>query len=163
MKISKITLGVYAIIIIQLTFFGLMFYPINPIDFKNNQAIKVDKETYQAGDRLTYTIDYCKYGKYPATVSRALVDGIRINYTSYYNNLPAICSTVNNSDLIIPDFISSGTYHIETTIEYQVTPLQKVIKNWRSVDFKVVNPSNNTTQELNKEQQEIDKLQQDKT
>jgi hypothetical protein len=115
------------------------FYPNKIIEIKNSDKIKVDKTEYRPGDRVTYTIEYCKFINAPANVLRSLVDGIRINYVPYYNNLQKGCGTVNNADLIIPEFVSPGTYHFETTIEFKPNPIRTVIVTWRSVDFLVIN------------------------
>ena len=131
---------IYGVTVAMVIIVGLLYWPVKVIDIKNSDAIQLDKKIYKRGDRITYTLDYCKYRNAPATVSRALVNSIRINFTAYYNNLPKGCALVKNSDLVIPEFTDVGTYHIETTIEYQINPLRRIFKNWRSVDFQVVEP-----------------------
>lgn len=133
------------------TFIYWKFYPFDVIEIENENAVEVDKQVYQAGDRITYTLKYCKKMKVAAVVQRQLVDGIRIYYTAIYNSLNAdivgvTCSKTINADLVIPDFVSSGLWHIETSAEYQVNPLRKITENWRSVDFMVENVSNDKTQ-----------------
>lgn len=111
------------------------FYPVNVIKIENAEEIKLDKKVYKPGDRITYTLTYCKYKDVPGTIQRALVNSIRINYTAYYNNLPAGCATIRNSELQIPEFADGGVYHIETTIDYKVNPIRHIYTHWSSQKF----------------------------
>ena len=106
-----------------------------PIVIKDNNNIIVDKEIYSPWDRITYTISYCKKYDISATVSRALVNSIRINYTEYSTNVLPGCGTIKINDMVIPEFIDAGKYHIETTSTYKVNPIKTHIIVRRSVDF----------------------------
>jgi len=105
---------------------------------QNPTAIQVNKSTYRAWDRITYTIDYCKYVKVKARAYRALVNGTITSYTPIEWSFDIWCRVSKKSDLIIPEFTESDTYHIETTLEYRVNPIRTETVYWRSVDFKVI-------------------------
>jgi hypothetical protein len=134
--IIKGTLILTAIFLLLIGYWA--FFPREVLIIKEPNAVRLDKNIYHKGDRITYTLDYCKKVNIPGTILRSLVDGIRINYVAYYNNLGVGCGVISNADLVIPDFVTAGTYHIEATAEYQVNPIRKVLHNWRSVDFQVV-------------------------
>ena len=116
-----------------------LFWPVKVLDVKNPTAITVDKTVYKAGDRISYTISYCKNNAITGEVNRALVNSIRIPFTGIRSNLATGCKTITNRDLVIPAFVDSGTYHIETTAEYKINPLRTQTEFWRSVDLQVVN------------------------
>jgi len=116
-----------------------IFIPDTIIKMDNATAVPVDKTVYNAGDRITYTISYCKKRKLVGKVSRALVDGYRISFGMKESDLPAGCHTTKVNELRIPLFTQTGIYHIETTIIYQNNPIKTSSFYWRSVDFKVVN------------------------
>jgi len=121
-----------------LTFAYWIYWPNKVIEIHNAQAIQVDKKEYRIGDRISYTIDYCKYTEIQGIVSRSLVDGFKYNYSDYKSNVSIGCKTVIVSDMVIPDYLTPGIYHIETLAEYKINPLRNVEIRWKSVDFKVV-------------------------
>ena len=100
--------------------------------------VTVDKEFYKPGDRITYTLSYCKTRKMPGEVSRALVNSVRITFTDVTSDLPTGCHTVRISDLVIPDYVDSGLYHIEGSGLYQVNPIKKFLNTWKSNEFQIV-------------------------
>lgn len=112
------------------------FLPIKIITI--DPVVKLDKKIYNPGDRLTYTLSYCKYRPIPAIVIRSLVNGTRVNFTDTSANLPLGCHTTNIADLIIPEYADPDIYRIEATVVYQVNPVKKVQFYWKSEDFKVV-------------------------
>lgn len=123
---------------LEILVIGWSFYPYDIITIENSEAIKVDKTTYKVGDRITYTFDYCLPVQRRAMVSRYLVNSVRISFTEMVANTPVGCDTVTNNDLVIPDYVDPGVYHIETTGEYQVNPLRTIDIHWRSVDFQII-------------------------
>ena len=149
------TLALTAIMMAMIAYW--LFRPVTVLVVKNPQAVKVDKQVYQAGDRLIYSLDYCKHEAIPGTISRALVDGIRISYVAFYNNLPKGCGVTNNADLVIPEFVGTGTYHIEATATYRINPLKTVSTTWRSEDFQVVAKEDLTSQ-VNKNTGDIERI-----
>lgn len=126
---------------ITFVFLGLvaywMFWPVTPMVVENDHAITVDKEIYRPGDRITYTFKYCKIVDQNAVVSRSIVNSIRINFTTFYSQVTRGCGTVKSSDLVIPDFIDNGLYHIESTAEYKINPLRTIKHTWESVKFEI--------------------------
>jgi hypothetical protein len=131
-------------------------YPYKVMTMKNQYALPVDKPVYQAGDRVFYTLDYCKYMDITGLLIRTISDGISVNYEPMQSNVPLGCHVVKRGDLVIPDFIPSGIYYIKSSSEWQVNPIRKVLMNFRTVPFEVVNKSNDLTQIKNKiEQQDL--------
>lgn len=113
-----------------------LFWPVNVI--KLTGPVTTDKTSYHPGDRISYTISYCKYIDLGAVVVRSLVNGTRTNFTTQNSDIPMGCHTTKLSDLIIPDYLDSDKYHLEANITYQVNPIRTVQINWRSNDFKII-------------------------
>jgi hypothetical protein len=111
------------------------FWPDNILTVQNAQELSVDKTIYSPGDRITYTLNYCKTRNMPGILLRALVDGFRMTYEPKGGNLPVGCHTINVNDLEIPSFIPSGIYHLDMSAEYKINPLKSFIVNYRTVDF----------------------------
>jgi hypothetical protein len=111
------------------------FWPNNILTIENSQKISVDKTSYSPGDRITYTLNYCKTKTISGNSLRALVDGFRMTYEPIKGNLPIGCHTININDLTIPTFIPGGTYHLDMSIEYDINPLRSIIINYKTVDF----------------------------
>jgi hypothetical protein len=103
------------------------------------KSVTTDKAVYYAGERITYTISYCKTRKLPGEVLRSLVNGTRITFSTIESDLPIGCHTMKVSDLIIPDYVDSGIYHIEGTGQYQINPLRKYYNFWESQEFEIIN------------------------
>jgi hypothetical protein len=135
--LTIITVLLSTILVIWVAF--LYIYPIKVIEIKNAQNVPVDKTVYKGGDRIAYTLDYCKYTNTPAVVTRTIVDGFRISFGSFNSNMKAGCANRATNDLVIPEFLPSGVYHLEGTGTYRVNILRDFIVNWRTVDFQVVN------------------------
>ena len=101
-------------------------------------SVTTDKTIYRPGDRLTYYLPYCKTKDIPGTVYRTLVNSVKISFTTVQSNLPMGCHTVAISELVIPDYVDTGIYHIEGDGERVANPLVKVYTHWKTNDFKIV-------------------------
>lgn len=137
-RIISIYIQLGIIILALLTAFYWLFWPNRVIIYDNPDQIQVDKKVYNPGDRIVYTIKYCKKKNIQGVVSRALVNGTRLNFTEYTTNVAPGCNTVKINDMVIPDYADEGIYHIETTATYQTNPLRTFVGTWRSVDFEIV-------------------------
>jgi hypothetical protein len=131
-------------IIILLAAFGIMtligywyFWPDNIITVTNPLNIKVDKEVYKPGDRITYTFDYCKDRDMIGLISKALVNDIRIVYTSIHSNLSVGCHKATIGSVIIPEYVPDGSYHLEVTGEYQINPIRTYTVFLQTVEFTI--------------------------
>lgn len=113
-----------------------IYWPVTVIEIKDNKVI-LEKTDYHPGERIKYSFEYCKFRDNPVTLYRSLVDGIHLTYTDVKNSLGTGCGMLNNADLIVPEFITSGTYHIAGKLEYQLNPLRKVYYNWTSDNFTI--------------------------
>jgi hypothetical protein len=116
------------------------FWPDEMMTIRNSQHVKTDKRDYIAGDRIFYTLDYCKTQQITATVTRAIVDGIRISYDTITNDLPLGCHSVIIYDLTIPSFLPAGIYHIEGAKEYRLNPIRNLKVTFRTDNFNIVAP-----------------------
>lgn len=129
----------YFTLSITLLFIGyvvyLYFVPVKLFTFENYNNISVDKTEYARGERISYKLQYCKKKRMMGTISRALINGVRITYTPIVSDSLAGCHTIVINDLIIPDFAEKGVNHIEISGEYKVNPLQTYKVNLRTVDF----------------------------
>jgi len=133
--------------IIQLIFISLVsavsFYwmVLEPdvLMVKNPEAISVDKTSYNKGDTITYTLEYCKTKSAVVTIYRSLSDSYRINYEPVVTRTPAGCATIKIADMVIPTFIEGDghVYYIVAELEVQANPLKTQTLSWRSVSFTV--------------------------
>jgi hypothetical protein len=97
-----------------------------------------DKKTYQPGEDISYSFSYCKTKPIVGVVTRALVDGVRMNFASITSDLPLGCHEIWVCNLRIPRNTSAGTYHIEITGEYKINPLRTEVNRLRSNEFEVM-------------------------
>jgi hypothetical protein len=111
------------------------FYP--QVVIRLTAPITLDKSSYSPGDRLSYTYSYCKDRQLPGIVVRALVNGTRTTFTTITSDLTVGCHTSTSSDLVIPDYADSGTYHLEGTAEYRINPINTYMLSWKSQEFKI--------------------------
>ncbi len=111
-------------------------WPVKVAEF--NSPIQVDKTVYRPGERITYTLDYCKYKDIGGTINRALVNSTRTVFTEITGNMAIGCRVTKVSDLVIPDYMDDGDYHIEASIEYQVNPIRTEIVKWQTEQFKII-------------------------
>lgn len=114
-----------------------LIWPDNIVEVKGK--VTVNQTIFHPGDRITYTLSFCKTRQLPGRIYRSLSNSIRITFTEITSDLPVGCHTIHNSDLVIPDFVDSGTYHIEGSGEYQANPLRTFINHWSSENFQIIN------------------------
>ena len=135
-RFTILTMFLTAILVWLLLFWHFEKPVITIVDQYNLQT---DKEVYKPWDNVIYTIDLCKRKPATATVTRSLVDWIKINYDTKTSSVSEWCIVVHNADLFIPDFVSDSTYHIEIALEYKVNPIKTEIVYMRTRDFMVKN------------------------
>lgn len=115
------------------------FWLIFPLKVNTTQSpVIVDKQVYRPGDRITYTLSYCKYKNMPGTVYRSLVNSTRTTFTAISGSLPTGCHMIRVSDLVIPDYTDDGLYHIEGYTEYKVNPIRTIKSSWQTEEFMIV-------------------------
>lgn len=144
MNLAKKILYLFSFLTLVMTFITIcvfaywMFWPDNVMVLKSD-IVKTDKEVYRPGERISYTVDYCKKRQISGLTSRTLVNDIRIAYTTITSDLPAGCHIVSDNDLIIPEFTSEGKYHISILVEYKINPIRVLRINYRTNEFIVKN------------------------
>jgi hypothetical protein len=113
---------------------GFMYlYPVKVMEFRGQ--VTVDKKVYEPGDKIIYTLSYCKYKNIPGTVYRSLVNSTRTAYTEMTNNIAVGCGTIKMYDLHIPDYTDDGLYHLEGSVKYTINPLRQEVDSWKSEEF----------------------------
>lgn len=134
-KLSVI--GVAFIFAVTALFIYWLFIDDIDITVNNADAVQLDKTAYNVGDRITYTIDYCKREKAVATVTRYLVNDYKITFTEIKSDMPLGCDKFIRNDLVIPEFLvpDGGKYHLEATVTYYVNPIKNKVIHWKTVDF----------------------------
>lgn len=134
------------------------FFPEQVVTVSNPTEIKTDKRVYQQGERIIYTLDYCKTRQIQGKVTRSLVDGFVIPYGSIESDLPVGCRKFFVYDLHIPEYTPPGIYHIEGSGEYHVNPIQTNRNCWRTEDFEVVRAPDNAKKEIEELRYELDHM-----
>ena len=116
-----------------------LFIEPDVITVMNSESIQLDKTSYKSGDRIIYTISFCKTKDVPVTIYRALVDTYRIQYEEITVNLSKGCRTISVADLAVPNFLGGDKheYYIEANNVLRVNPLRNQIVHWKSVPFTV--------------------------
>jgi len=136
-----------------------LWFPYEVITFKT-YTVPTDKQTYIAGERVSYFVDYDKKLPLRGRLSRALVDGTRTNYPSINTFLTIGKNQTWVSDLAIPAYSPAGVYHIEVSAEYQVNPLRTINVQFQTAEFAVLAASQDTDEERsNKNQMTIQQLE----
>lgn len=113
----------------------MMLYPFKVIDYI--QPFQVVTKTVNAGGELRIFVDYCKSTDAPGVLHRSLVGDITYNLANTVSNLPRGCGK-SVVPIAIPDYIPSGTYHLRTTTEWNISVLRTVTNTAVSDDFTVV-------------------------
>ena len=129
-------------LVLSLTFIVVlaMLYPYKTVDVKS--PAHVWTPVVRAGDVMTYEVDYCKYTDNPATVSRQIVDGTTITFTPMVSLTEKGCDVVNAS-IIIPEYVSSGTYRLVVHLSYKMNSIRVIEKRFETEEFKIVGIVNN--------------------
>jgi len=109
-----------------------LWYPNDNIQIL---SVKVAQTEYHPGDRLEYSLEYCKDHKMPAQVVRSLVNGTQLTFTTIISDLPVGCNTVTVTDLIIPDYVDEGVYHLEGTGTSYLNPIRQDMNFWKTSEF----------------------------
>jgi len=131
--------GIAVIAFITGLYLYWLFIQPDVINFEETNALVVDKKVYYPGDRITYTLEFCKSKKSVAVVDRALVDSFRVTFAQVTSDLPTGCNKINVNDLVIPDFIvgSGDDYYVEITGVYQINPIRKQYVYLRTENFQI--------------------------
>lgn len=125
-------------LILTIFLIGLISYWLYPRTVVTYSSVVTDKLEYRAGDRISYTLSYCKNYDIEGTVNRVLVNSIKIYFSSYDTVLSCGCGTKTYKDLVIPEFMDEGVYHLEASAVYKVNPLQTFIGRWKTNEFKII-------------------------
>lgn len=109
-------------------------YPFKTIELKT--PLKTDKQTYNAGDILYYTLDYCKYTKAPVHISRAYVDSVIYSTPDIEAQNPTGC---RKSLISIPvPNLPTGMYYLRVSYSYEVNPIRKITSTFNTNLFQIV-------------------------
>ena len=122
----------WKILIVGLTIFFLMVFPLKVIEFYN-QPFPVQVVSKQ---KVLYSFDFCKFYDYPFTLIKVLVD--EKNGQQWYleeldntqrSPVKNDCDVDSKSKITvattIPEYIPSGEYHMKIQIIYKINFLHK--------------------------------------
>lgn len=124
------------IVLANLLFVLLIFwfwYPYNVIEFKEPKFKVVSKNVKQGGT-LQFISSYCKHMNISGTVSRAYINGIIYTTLPVITNRETGCHTVK-VQLILPDELPKGKYHLHNLYQYKVNPIRTVTVTQETEDF----------------------------
>ena len=128
-------LMVTVVLLIGFFFTYLAAYPRNAIDVYSLEVVQVEN-----GKNLTYEVDYCKYVKHSAVISRIILGNT--NGTSYAIQLPRTGSKVDEGcadrrvTIEIPE-IPEGTYTLKVMLDYNFNFLNQQTVERTSQEFEI--------------------------
>jgi hypothetical protein len=131
-KISAVLIAVLITILVYIV--GSLIWPYDPIAIKD---ISINKTQVEVGDEICYTVNGCKKMALPADVTISLMNGEVFPIMHYRTNMPT-GKLIRNRCFNIPSHIKPGKYRIYWTAEYQVNAFRKVVKNYNTNVFEVV-------------------------
>lgn len=117
------------------------FYPYKPLEVLNS-PVPIRPPTIESGrDKVVIaTLKGCKNGSIIPTVTRTLIgQGAVIMTPSYPGVLSQGCSTLDQA-IIIPPFVTPGTYHWHWRVAYKVNPIRTMAVEYDSQDFTITAP-----------------------
>lgn len=118
-----------------------LFWPVPTLvinNFSQEKPIPVKDSIVHPGDRLEYTLDYCKYTDAPSNVHRTMIDGQIITLTDTVGQLPTGCHVVTVKTAIVPTTINPGKYYLDVTVSYRVSILRTVYIHYHTTYFTVI-------------------------
>lgn len=130
-------LGAISIGIVLLTYlYALDQNP--PIEFYN-LPFPTDKQTYQVGDNIVLTADYCRYTDVSYTLNLRFVDGIAFTIPEVHRaGASRGCNQVDFQIVTVPDVLPPGTYYLRGKNEYKVNFLAVRVIEWTSQPFEII-------------------------
>jgi len=122
-----------------------MFYPFKTVTF-NRIPAEVTTNVVNAGESMTYQLDYCHYTDVSVEITRQFVDGVIYSTPSFRQKVSKGCD-IHNIELPVPSTLNSGTYHLRIFVEFDVNPLRKITKEFETTKFKVIGKDEQTREE----------------
>jgi hypothetical protein len=114
-----------------------MTYPYKVVD--NMKDAQTVKNTLYTGEDMLYVIDYCKYMNLSPVASRQLVgEGIIYNLNNTSARAPLGCNIAIINPGKTPD-VATGTYYLKIHNEFTVNPFRKIVVEFKSNEFKIIN------------------------
>lgn len=112
-------------------------FPRKTIEF-NNVPFSVVPKVVNAGDTLTYTVDYCKYTDTLPITNITFIDGIAFSTPSFVGGWEKGC-TIKNVTIQIPSVLPGGNYYLRIVHRLRVNPLKQITIDVVSERFEVIN------------------------
>lgn len=117
----------------------ILFFPVKTLDVYND-PFPVEKAIVKRGDTQSYSVDFCRHTDAIATITRVIEGEAYASLGQIKSRFPAVCEKGRQVEpFLIPDFLPEGIYHIFITVEYDLNPLRKITKEYKTQEFKVIN------------------------
>lgn len=108
-----------------------------PVTFAN-MPFPLDTATYEAGDTIIMTVDYCRYTNAPTVAYRSFHNDVTwFLPISVSSGAPEGCDVIN-VPISLPKYLPLGKYYLFGRSEYKVNFLMTRRVEWRSVEFEVI-------------------------
>lgn len=133
---SMTTLAITISLLCYLIFY--LVYPFKTIEYQQNPA-KVLTPVVVAGDNVKYEVNYCRYIKTHAKVSRQFIDGVIYTTPSFEQTLPTGCHKVVMA-VKVPTTLNPDKYHLKILVSFEINKLRTIEKSFETESFEVISP-----------------------
>lgn len=117
--------------------FTTMYWLLWPYKVMTITNAKMDRTVYTQGDSATYSNNYEKFMDIESETTRQFVDGLIFDAGNYSSNIPIGKGHVVR-EVLIPETLPPGNYHILVTLRYKVNPLRTIPITFQTDEFKVL-------------------------
>lgn len=111
-------------------------WPYNPLTF-TAKTFPVLTPTVKQGGVVQFTVDYCKHVSLSATNSHAFVNSIIYATPETTTSRQIGCHSIT-INVIVPDELPVGRYHLQNIYKYQVNPLRAIVIEHDTDEFQVI-------------------------
>lgn len=122
---------IFVAFVILITYW--LVYPYKTIEITGSRLLETD---VKAGDAIHYELDYCKYTKKHALLTKSFVDGVVYRTVTKVSNVPCGCGTAIIA-VDVPDHLPPATYYIRADILYKMNPIREIEVQYETDRFNV--------------------------
>lgn len=131
-KLSLVLLAIVAGFSVVMLF--LIFFPVTVIE-PNTQPYKVLTDHVEAGRKLVYVVDACKWMDVQGEVKReVVVENVHYELSPSEGYVPNGCKKTNVS-VTIPDVIPAGKAYLVLTVTYPINVMRNEIYHFTTEKF----------------------------
>jgi hypothetical protein len=134
--IQWLILALISIEIIIVTFW--LIYPYKLIEFYNSPfPVNNENLTVKNGDRLRYTIDYCKFTNESPRVIKYFIDGVIYEINTVDGILEKGCHKTE-MDIYVPKAIPNSIYSVKIVATFKPNPIREIKYSTQTIKFAVI-------------------------